>query len=99
MKLVLAFLLASASIMAAALPNPAAIADQTVAQARALRVAEHYANAAVPTSQAAVEPTRDEQYQRIQDDLQKWYPGHRSSDAKRTGFTVPWRTAFAAQAR
>lgn len=64
MKLILASLIASASLLAAAQPNPSTLIDQTIAQTQAQRVAEHYATATIPSRQAAVEPTREEEYRR-----------------------------------
>jgi len=95
MKLMLASLLASASVMAVALPNPSTLVDQTVAQAQAQSVAEHYATAAIPRPQAAIEPTRDEEYRRIQEDMQKWFP---TRDTKR-GFKIQWHETSASRPR
>ena len=75
MKLILASLLTSASVMAATFPSPSILVDQTVAQGHAQNLAEHYATATIPTQQAAVEPTREEEYRRVQEDMQRWFPG------------------------
>jgi hypothetical protein len=71
MKLILASVLASASVIAAALPNPSILVDQTVAQAHAQNAAEQDATASIPRQREAVEPTRDEAYRRIQEDTAK----------------------------
>jgi hypothetical protein len=88
---------ASAAVMAAATPNPSILIHQTVAQAQAQNVAEHYATAPIPTQQAAVEQTRDEEYRRIQEDMQKWFP--RRVELTNRDFKLRWQDASASQPR
>ena len=90
MKLIFASLLACASVTAATLPNPSILIDQTVAQAHAQKVAEHYATATIPTQQAAVEPTREEEYRRIQGDMQKWFPRRCPLEITNRDFKMQW---------
>ncbi len=97
MKLILAALLVSGSAAAAALPNPSTLADQTVAQARSRSVAEHYAVAAIPRQQAAPEPTREEEYRRIQEDMQKWFPRCDRLEFKNRDFRIRWHGASTLQ--
>jgi len=99
MKLLQTFLLASAPVVAAALPIASTLVDQTVAQAHAQSVAERYASAAVPKQQTAVEPTREEQYRRIQEDLQKWSPRHKPLEVTNRDFKIQWRDTSASRAR
>jgi len=99
MKLILASLLASAAVMAAAPPNPSILIDQTAAQAQAQTVAEHYATAPVPRQQAAVEPTREEEYRRIQEDMQKWFPRRSPLELTNRNFKLQWHDASASQPR
>jgi hypothetical protein len=73
MRYALTFLLAAASMMATDLPSPATLIDQTFAQARSQSLAERYAGAIVPANQTALEPTRELEYRRIEEDLQKWF--------------------------
>ena len=97
MKLILASLLVSASAIAAAVPNPSILVDQTVAQAHAQSVAERYATATIPRQQAAVEPTRDEEYRRIQEDLQKWFPRRGRLEITNRDFKIQWHGVSAPQ--
>lgn len=90
MKLILASLLACASLTAATLPDPSILIDQTVAQAHAEKVAEHYATATISMQQAAVEPTREEQYRRIQEDIQKWLPHRCPLEITNRDFKMQW---------
>jgi hypothetical protein len=90
MKFTLTFLLASASVMAGALPNPSTLVDQTVAQANERGVAERYAKSPVPDSQVGVAPTREEDYQRIQDDLEKWFPHSSRLQVAKRGSKAQW---------
>ncbi|MGA7413323.1 MAG: hypothetical protein WBW33_22805 [Bryobacteraceae bacterium] len=99
MKLIIASLLVSAPAMAAALPNPSILVDQTIAQAHAQNVVERYATATVPSQQAAVEPTREEQYRRIQADLQKWFPRRGHLEITRRDFKIQWHGVSASQPR
>jgi predicted component of type VI protein secretion system len=99
MKLILASLLASASLTPATLPNPSILTDQTVAQAHAKNVAEHYAAAATPKQQAASEPSRDEEYRRIQEDMQKWFPCRRPLEPTSRDFKMRWHGVPAAPVR
>ena len=96
MKLILASLFASAVATAAALPHPATLIDQTVAQTQAQNVAERYAAAGIPRQQAALEPTREEEYRRIQEDMQNWFP-HRSRKTTKRDFKLQWHAASAPQ--
>jgi hypothetical protein len=89
MKYTLTFLLASASVMAGALPNPSTLVEQALAQGRERVVAERYAKSAVPASQVAVAPTREEDYRRIQDDLEKWFPNSSRLEVSKRGSKMP----------
>ncbi len=97
MKLILAALLVSGSAVAAALPNSSTLVDQTVAQAHSRSVAEHYAEAAIPRQQAAPDPTREEEYRRIQEDMQKWFPRCARLESKNRDFRIRWNGASALQ--
>ncbi len=99
MKLTLASLLACASLTAATLPNPSILIDQSVAQAHAQKVAERYAAATIPRQQAAVEPTREEEYRRIQEDMQKWFPRRCPLEIKNRDFKMQWHGVSAPPSR
>ncbi len=97
MKLILACLLAFASLTAATLPSPSILIDQTVAQSHAQQVAEHYASAITPRQQAALEPTREDEYRRIQEDMQKWFPRRCPLQITNRDFKLQWHGVSAPQ--
>lgn len=99
MKLLLASLLASAAAIAAELPNPAILVDQTAAQAQAQSVAARYATADIPEQQAAVEPTREDQYRRIQEDMQKWFPSSGGTARKNRRSEAKFHTVSSSECR
>jgi predicted component of type VI protein secretion system len=99
MKLIIASLLGAACLTAATLPSPSILADQTVAQAHAQNVAEHYAAATPPTQQAASEPSREEEYRRIEEDMQKWFPCRRPLEPTNRDFKMRWHGVPASPVR